>query len=325
MWSSSRATQQLPLQIQRDRVSTLYAGRLGRFQMIHCSGDEAAPPIPGSTHGYHLLVPLAGAFVWHRDVGAPVFANSKTILHVGSNDSYTVSHPAGEELSAAFWPRRALLDELFGEIGDRMPVSAPCHASIQLELRAMLAALRSGSEEIEFEEKAIEWLVKVHAPVARGSAVSPKSMQAVRRAKEYIHAHFDDRLSLTQIAEAVGVSPVYLTQLFKAAEGVPLYRYHLDLRLNAALDRLPRCTDITRLALDLGFSSHSHFSTEFARRFGMTPADQRSLMQRTFDARPIGLMGFETAPLCAARGGDTEILVGNRVGRRPENSPILRF
>jgi AraC-like DNA-binding protein len=71
------------------------------------------------------------------------------------------------------------------------------------------------------------------------------------------------------------VSPVYLTQLFHRLEGVPLYRYQLRLRLACALDRLAHADDLTALALDLGFTSHSHFSAAFRQTYGVSPSTFR--------------------------------------------------
>ena len=76
---------------------------------------------------------------------------------------------------------------------------------------------------------------------------------------------------LAEIAADVGVSPVYLTQVFQQVEGLPLYRYQLRLRLARALDLLGDYLDLTDLALDLGFSSHSHFSAAFKQTYGQTP------------------------------------------------------
>ena len=70
----------------------------------------------------------------------------------------------------------------------------------------------------------------------------------------------------------MGASPGYLTQLFRAMEGVPLHAYLTQLRLAQALVELPRSEDLTALALELGFSSHSHFSARFRRAFGLSPS-----------------------------------------------------
>jgi AraC-like DNA-binding protein len=58
---------------------------------------------------------------------------------------------------------------------------------------------------------------------------------------------------------------------------MPLYRYQLQLRLARALALLGDYGDLTSLALELGFSSHSHFSATFKQVYGQTPsAFQRS-------------------------------------------------
>jgi len=57
---------------------------------------------------------------------------------------------------------------------------------------------------------------------------------------------------------------------------VPLYRYQLRLRLARALDLLPRVDDLTALGLELGFSSHSHFTTAFRQLYGQSPSAFRT-------------------------------------------------
>jgi AraC-like DNA-binding protein len=99
----------------------------------------------------------------------------------------------------------------------------------------------------------------------------------MRRTKEFLESHLSSRILLTDIARAVGASPAYLTDLFARVEGVPLHQYLTQLRLARALVELPYATDLTALALDLGFSSHSHFSYAFRRAFGCTPSRFREM------------------------------------------------
>jgi AraC-like DNA-binding protein len=56
---------------------------------------------------------------------------------------------------------------------------------------------------------------------------------------------------------------------------VSLHQYLTQLRLARALVELPHAGDLTSLALDLGFSSHSHFTFAFRRAFGCTPSQFR--------------------------------------------------
>jgi AraC-like DNA-binding protein len=59
---------------------------------------------------------------------------------------------------------------------------------------------------------------------------------------------------------------------------MPLYRYHLRLRLARALDLIADREDFAALALDLGFSSHSHFSAAFRQAYGCTPSEFREAL-----------------------------------------------
>ena len=68
--------------------------------------------------------------------------------------------------------------------------------------------------------------------------------------------------------------------MFQQVEGLPLYRYQLRLRLARALDLLADDPDLTNLALDLGFSSHSHFSTAFRQAYGRSPSSFRQAALR---------------------------------------------
>ena len=61
---------------------------------------------------------------------------------------------------------------------------------------------------------------------------------------------------------------------------MPLYRYHLRLRLARALDLAPEAEDLTALGLDLGFSSHSHFTAAFRRAYGRAPGEFRRATRR---------------------------------------------
>ena len=62
---------------------------------------------------------------------------------------------------------------------------------------------------------------------------------------------------------------------------MPLHAYLTQLRLARALTELPHADDLTGLALELGFSSHSHFSARFRRAFGVSPSRFRQSCRRS--------------------------------------------
>jgi AraC-like DNA-binding protein len=68
----------------------------------------------------------------------------------------------------------------------------------------------------------------------------------------------------------------HLARIFKSRTGFSLHAYRNQLRLRSALERLREPNvDLTGIALDLGFSSHSHFTETFRRAFGKTPSAVR--------------------------------------------------
>ncbi len=95
-------------------------------------------------------------------------------------------------------------------------------------------------------------------------------------AKTYLASKLSERITLDDVASAVHASPFHLSRVFQQQTGVPVHRYLMLLRLRASLERLAEgAQDITALALELGFSSHSHFTDAFRREFGRPPSEVR--------------------------------------------------
>jgi AraC family transcriptional regulator len=109
--------------------------------------------------------------------------------------------------------------------------------------------------------------------------VSPSTLRLVGRAKTYLAANLSGPMRLERIARAAGTTPAYLTSVFRRVEGRPLHKYLVQLRLARALVELPNASDLTALACELGFSSHSHFTAVFRRTFGCTPSVFRDSMR----------------------------------------------
>ena len=64
----------------------------------------------------------------------------------------------------------------------------------------------------------------------------------------------------------------YVSRAFHAATGMTMSAFRQRLRLTRSLDLLPRYSgNVTDLALDLGFSSHSHFTSCFRNLFEISP------------------------------------------------------
>ncbi len=96
---------------------------------------------------------------------------------------------------------------------------------------------------------------------------------AVRRALEYLGDHLLERVTLDELAVAVGVSKFRLVRLFRACVGMPPHRYQLGLRLRLARRLLERGVPIAVAAAEAGFADQSHLHRHFRRGLGMTPGE----------------------------------------------------
>jgi AraC-like DNA-binding protein len=132
------------------------------------------------------------------------------------------------------------------------------------------------TEPLEAESLALTLLQRALGPrTTHAAGASVGRQRLVDRAKLVLASDLARRWTLADIAAEVRGSPVYLTQVFQQVEGLPLYRYQLRLRLARALDLLAQYDDLTTLSLDLGFSSHSHFSAAFRDAYGRSPSEFR--------------------------------------------------
>jgi len=152
--------------------------------------------------------------------------------------------------------------------------------------QALVALLRHSlrqniADSLEAESLALTLAQRaLTARTAHAAGGSVGRRRLADRVKLVLATDLARRWTLAEIAAEVGGSPVYLTQVFKQVEGLPLYRYQLRLRLARALDLLAQYDDLTALSLDLGFSSHSHFSAAFREAYGRSPSEFRQTALR---------------------------------------------
>ncbi|EDX86650.1 transcriptional regulator, AraC family protein [Synechococcus sp. PCC 7335] len=99
----------------------------------------------------------------------------------------------------------------------------------------------------------------------------------LRRILEYIDAHLDQDIKLVDLAGLLDMSQFHFSRLFKQSVGISPYQYLIQQRVERAKQLLKQ-TDrlITDIALDCGFSSHSHLSKQFRQLTGVTPKAFRS-------------------------------------------------
>ena len=102
--------------------------------------------------------------------------------------------------------------------------------------------------------------------------VKNRSDIVVMRVVSYIKFHFKKKLTLAEVADAVGLTPNYVGEIFAKRMGVSFNAYLMQTRLNYAKTLLMRgdCT-VEDVAKFSGFGSQTYFSDCFKKQFGTTP------------------------------------------------------
>lgn len=110
------------------------------------------------------------------------------------------------------------------------------------------------------------------------SAEGAEPYVTYRRCVAYIDQHAGRLTSQQQAAEECGVSPAYLSRLFKRHGRQTAYQYLTRLRMNLAAERLNDSSDpVKEIAEELGYTDPFHFSRTFKATFGVSPRAFRSL------------------------------------------------
>ncbi|MDQ3062042.1 MAG: AraC family transcriptional regulator [Acidobacteriota bacterium] len=98
----------------------------------------------------------------------------------------------------------------------------------------------------------------------------------LRLAIEYIDSNLDQNLSLTNIAETVGMSSYYFSRALKKSTGFAPHAYVVHQRIERAKQLLIETKlPIIDIALAVGYVNHSHFSTQFRKLIGISPTAYR--------------------------------------------------
>ncbi len=100
--------------------------------------------------------------------------------------------------------------------------------------------------------------------------------EQIQQTIEFIEDHLDDELNIESLAKMASLSPFYYQRLFSRLVKKPVAEYVRLRRMAKATETLlQRDQRILDIALELGFSSHEHFSRIFKDTFGMTPDEYR--------------------------------------------------
>jgi AraC-like DNA-binding protein len=232
------------------------------------------------------------------DEGRTVIADANHILFFNAAQPYRYSHPFGGGDDCTILTMSTSL--ALQVVGERVPrdaerdtapfslgyaVSSSSTARLLYEL---LHALRNRATTLavedllsELSDEAVRDAYDTHGRRTEQIKLSPAARARRREMTEAAKLTINRRLSappsLNGLAHALGCSPFHLSRAFHSTAGVSLRRYLSRLRAGIAAYHLARgASDLTDLALALGYSDHSHFTNAFREEFGMPPSHFRA-------------------------------------------------
>jgi AraC family transcriptional regulator len=234
-----------------------------------------------------VVLPFSGLFSKHDSPGRHVIGTPSHAVFIAADTPYRIGFPGGiGDRALIFRFGEALApEELDRHGGGTLLASHGLLPANVMMLRNLLWARleRSAADEFEVEALGLDLLsmslasMRTRSSRLRRSALAQR-MRAVERVKEAVALAPADKWTVAKLAKVANLSPFHLCHVFRLMVGTSLYDYVLRERLAHTLDAvLDRGSDLTAIALDAGFASHSHFTARFRNFFGCTPAALRRI------------------------------------------------
>lgn len=141
------------------------------------------------------------------------------------------------------------------------------------DLQQMVEKIFQSSFIYEIEEIVENVLISCEEEIT--GSKSEKS-QAILRTKQYIEEHYQNALSLNELADQVYLNASYLSSIFKLEEGIGINEYIKQVRMKQARLLLEETNKkISVIAEEVGFLNPSYFIKSFREYYGVTPAKIR--------------------------------------------------
>ncbi len=93
------------------------------------------------------------------------------------------------------------------------------------------------------------------------------------KARTLIERHFERSIGVTQVAEQIGVTPNYLSTVFRKKYGESPLHYLTRVRMERAAELLAHGHTVTEVSLMVGYYDSRHFSRLFVRHWGIRPSE----------------------------------------------------
>lgn len=141
------------------------------------------------------------------------------------------------------------------------------------KIHSFLGLKEAMSEDLKERTEVVKSLMKELIETLGGLSVY-NNVTLVKEAKTYIRDHYREKISLTDVAEEVGISYGHLSKCFKQVEGNSFNNYLMEVRMEES-KRLMREENmpISEIAYQVGIGDPNYFSKCFKKHTGLSPKE----------------------------------------------------
>jgi AraC-like DNA-binding protein len=219
---------------------------------------------------------------------APVYRRDKHAI--GPGDMIVLNPEeahAGGSLASGSWTYRALYvpADLMRQIMAEFPPGPATVPWFTAEVvrdphvAALLSRFHTlsespGSSALQQEACLAEGLTLLagrHAGVRRLPRSPGRESQGIRLARELLHEHAEDNVTLRDLASRTGLTPSYLCRVFQQATGMTPHAYQIQIRVRRARTLLLAGCPIAQAAVQAGFWDQAHLTRHFKATMGLSP------------------------------------------------------
>jgi AraC-like DNA-binding protein len=251
-------------------------------------GVSVREPVERHWHDeYQLcLIDGGGGVLRHGGISHPTPPGSLFVIAPGDVHSNESRGPAGCSFRSVYLGP-GVLRRAAAEIGG---AGLPDFARPVIHDRALFSlwsnahrAMDAGAPRLEREsrlQQATVALMRRHAAGAWQPRPPGSERAAVRRARDYLHAHFSDPISIAQLATVARLSAFHLSRVFRREIGLPPHAYQNQLRVHYARRLIQAGRPLAQVAQMAGFADQSHLVRQFRRTFAVPPGAYRRVERK---------------------------------------------
>jgi AraC-like DNA-binding protein len=280
------------------RHRDLAVDRSVRVTEYRCPLEKGAPVAVEQFSQATISVVRSGVFGFRSDRDDQLLTTGFLLL-ANPGQQYEISHDhGGGDRCLIFRFDHTVLAQIAGQYArsaeNRYFARSVMPPIPRVDALRQLAEQRyaSGGPAMGLEELGLALAATTFQHTAANPRRVPLSTPHTGRVRDTIFAALDlleqdasEDLSLSAVADSVGLSTYHFLRLFKRETGVTPYRFLMQARIRKAIELLRETSlPVTEIAFEVGFGDLSNFINFFRREIGCSPSQFRKLEPDTWQA-----------------------------------------